>query len=109
MEMADPALLKSSYLKPRVNLAVCCYSPHLPLSNPPIDIAGSLHHTMTTGHWSSKGLTTKPLRLIVATDSLNNYHGINAGRTKMTVLISKETAEKVHHHTKWRLLALHVL
>jgi len=23
----------------------------------------------------------------------------------MTVLISKETAEKVQHHTKWRLLA----
>ena len=53
----------------------------------------------------SKGLTTKPLSLIVATDSLNNYHGINAGWTKMTVLIFKETAEKVHHHTKWWLLA----
>jgi len=54
----------------------------------------------------SKGLTTKPLGLNVATDSLNNYHRLNPGRTKMTVLISKETAEKVYHHTKWKLLAV---
>jgi len=34
-------------------------------------------------------------------------HEINAGRTKMTVLLSKGTADKVHHHinTKLSLLA----